>query len=82
MDPGSRCRAYARLMLPSFGDSGATRRVVPGHPEASAPCNKISADAKAVWFGVPMPQGKALIHTDPETVEAIREWIAGGAKPP
>lgn len=74
--------AYARLMMPSFGDSGVTRRVVPGHPEASALYNKISGDAGTVWFGLPMPQGKALIHTDPLGVEAIRRWIAGGAKPP
>ena len=74
--------AYGRLLRPSFGDSGATMRVVPGNPEASAIYNKITADNNAVWFGSPMPQGKALINTDPEAVEAIRKWIAGGAKPP
>lgn len=74
--------AYARLMMPSFGDSGTTRRIVPGHPEASALFNKVTADAPSVWFGAPMPQGKALIHTSPEGVESIRQWIAGGAKPP
>lgn len=74
--------AYARLLMPSFGDSGATRRVVPGHPEASAFYNKISADAKTVWFGSPMPQGRALILTDAQGVDAIRRWIAAGARPP
>lgn|GEM_PF-4124480 len=75
-------QAYQRLMMPSFGDHGATRRVIPGHPEASALYNKITSDANAVWFGLPMPQGKALLHTDSTAVETIRKWIAGGARPP
>lgn len=74
--------AYKRLLMPSFGDLGATKRVVPGHPESSALYNKITADMETVWFGSPMPQGKALMGIDPVAVEAIRKWIAGGAKPP
>lgn len=74
--------AFERLMRPSFGDGGATKRVVPGHPESSALYNKISSTVKTVWYGAPMPQGRALADTDPEAVEAIRRWIAGGAKPP
>ena len=73
---------YRRLLMPSYGDSGATRRIVPGKPEASALYNKITADANAVWFGDPMPQGRALIHNDPEGVETIRRWIDRGARPP
>lgn len=73
---------YRRLLMPSYGDSGATRRIVPGNPEASALYNKITADANAVWFGDPMPQGRALIQNDPGGVDAIRRWIARGAKPP
>jgi hypothetical protein len=68
--------------MPSYGDSGATLRIVPGNPEASALYNKITADANAVWFGDAMPQGRALINTDPAGVDAIRGWIARGAKPP
>lgn len=74
--------AYERLLMPTFGDSGATRRVVPGQPEASALYNKIVSDIKTVWFGAPMPQGSPLIKTDSAGVEAIRRWIVGGAKPP
>jgi hypothetical protein len=74
--------AYGRLLRPSFGDKGATMRIVPGHPEASALYNKITAGSNGVWFGSPMPQGKALSETDPEAVEIIRKWIANGAKPP
>lgn len=74
--------AYPRMLMPSFGDSGATRRVVPGNPGSSALYNKIVADLNTVWFGAPMPQGNALINTDSAGVEAIRKWIARGAKPP
>lgn len=73
---------YQRLLMPSYGDSGATLRIVPGNPEASALYNKITADANAVWFGNPMPQGQALINFDPAGVDVIRRWIARGAKPP
>ncbi len=73
---------YQRLLMPSYGDSGATMRIVPGKPEASALYNKITADADAVWFGDPMPQGRALIQNDPQGVDAIRRWITSGAKPP
>lgn len=74
--------AYERLLMPAFGDSGATRRVVPGDPAASALYNKIVSDIKTVWFGTPMPQGSPLIKTDSAGVATIRRWIAGGAKPP
>ncbi len=73
---------YRRLLLPSYGDSGATLRIVPGHPEASALYNKITADANTVWFGDPMPQGQVLISFDSAGVDAIRRWIAQGAKAP
>jgi hypothetical protein len=74
--------AFQRLLMPAFGDSGATRRVVPGSPEASAVYNKIVSDIKTVWFGSPMPQGNPLIKIDSAGVDAIRKWIVGGAKPP
>lgn len=74
--------AFGRMLMPSFGDDGATKRVVPGNPESSALYNKISAGADTVWYGSPMPQGRALSDTDPEAVDAIRKWIADGARPP
>ena len=74
--------AYQRLMMPSGGDSGATMRVVPGDPDASALYNKIISETEDVWYGDPMPQGYAWINTNPDAVEAIRQWIAAGADGP
>lgn len=43
---------------------------------------KIVADRQTVRFGTPLPHDIAKTHADPAEVEAIRKWIAGGAKPP
>jgi hypothetical protein len=74
--------AYARLLMPSFGDSGATRRIAPGFPDSSSLYNKITSTQPEIWFGTPMPGGTPLINTDPEAVETIRQWILNGAKAP
>jgi hypothetical protein len=73
---------YQRLLMPSFGDSGATRRIVPGRPDSSSLYDKIISVDVPPWFGSSMPQGNALINTDPLAVAAIRQWILLGAKPP
>ena len=75
--------AYERLQMPSFGDGGATDRLVPGDPDASSFYNKIVSTTEEVWYGDPMPpQGSPLIDSEPEAVETIRQWIAAGADGP
>jgi hypothetical protein len=74
--------AYNRMMMPSFGDSGKTQRIVPGIPDSSSLFNKINSNKNAPWFGSPMPEGYALVNGDPKAVETIRQWILDGAKAP
>lgn len=69
--------AFGARGLVNVASSHGGMRVLPGDPDASVLIQKLADDVPAA-LGAPMPLNYAM--PTPAEVEAVRQWIAAGAK--